>query len=370
MSSRRSRSEIEQAIRLTQPWAKVITDGLDSNEKYIFDLRVKAIELYVEGDSLGAINEASGINGAELYRLINRCLSVSKNGLVWGYQALIPNVRLKNYDRVSPLKSKLPESKSGYAGAFTNLLARYPDLELTLIREILKLKHEKAVYEFRIKPKYVHKAMLDFLKRNNHPADEWPYNTKLLGSRIIGSFVKRVLDQNFDRNVTVNSEAAAQAHLAVGRGKDAMLAYEYMMEAVEVDSYHIDADFTIGFENADGLVSYVAIERINILALVDRASTAVVWFSVVFRSEVSASDVVRLLTESLRASLPRPEKEVLGLKLTGDIGFPTEVFPELAHTIPTVLMPDNALSNLAAAVSQTLSNLVTRAHQGCMCRYA
>lgn len=354
MRPRRSRREIELAIRSTQPWPKVLTDGMDADTRSRFDYRVQAIALYVDGDSIAVIKETTGIGGAELYRLIDRCLSASNTGTVWGNQALIPNMRLKGYGRVAPLKLKLPESKSGYAGAFTNLLAMYPDLESILVKKILKLKAEKAVHEFRIRPQYVHRAMLDFLKSKNHPKAEWPYNTKLLGSRVVGTFVRKVLDQNFDRDVTVNSEAAAQAHLAVGRGKDAMLTYEYMMEAVEVDSYHIDADFTIGFENADGLVSYIPLERINVLALVDRASTAVRWFTVVFRSEVSASDVVKLLTESLRANLPRPEKEVLGMKLTGDIGFPTEVFPELAHTIPTVLMPDNALSNLAAAVSKTL----------------
>jgi hypothetical protein len=261
---------------------------------------------------------------------------------------------MENYKRTSPIKPKFPESKSGYAGVFANLLTKYPDLELVLVRKILKLKHEKAVYEHRISPKHVHKEMMDYLKRKDHPKYEWPYGTKLLGSKIIGKFVQKILSQNFDRGVAVNGETAAQAHLMVGSGKDALLTYEYMMEAAEIDSYHIDSHFSIGFENGDGLISYVPIERINIMALVDRVSTAVWWFVVVFSSEVSAADVVRLLTESLRAGLPRPSKEVLGMKLSGDIGFPVEIFPELAHTLPTVLMPDNALANLADAVSNVL----------------
>jgi hypothetical protein len=351
MSAKRSRHEIELAIRSTRPWAPVLIDGMDADTEYLFNNRVKAVDLYVEGDSLSAIEEATEIKGAELHRLIKRCLSVASNGMVRGYQALLPNVRVENYKRTSPIKPKLPESKSGYAGAFANLLTKYPDLKLVLVRKILKLKYENAVYEFRISPKYVHKEMMDYLKRKDHPKDEWPYGTKLLGSKNIGKFVREVLDQNFDRGVAVNGEAAAQAHLMVGSGDDALLLYEYMMEAAEIDSYHIDSHFSIGFENGDGLISYVPIERINIMALVDRASTAVWWFIVVFSSEVSATDVVRLLTESLRASLPRPRKEVLGMRLSGDMGFPVEIFPELAHTLPTVLMPDNALANLANAVS-------------------
>lgn len=339
MRVRRSRHQIEQAIRSTQPWALVLTDGMDEKRKTIFDNRMKAIELYLEGDSILAIEDASGIGCAELYRTITRCISASPDGLVWGYRGLIPSLRLKSYERKSPLKSKLPESKVGYAGVFSNLLAKYPDLEETLIKKILKLKSDKAIYEYRIRPKHVHKAMIDFLKAKEHPRDEWPFNTKLLGSRCINTFVRDVLNHNFDRGVLVNGEASARAHLAVGTGKDAMMIYDQLMEAAELDSYHVDADFTIAFENADGLMSYVPIERLNILALVCRASTAVWWFRVVFRSEVGAADVVRMLTESLRTELPRPSNEILGITLSGDMGFPSQVFPELAHTLPTVLMP-------------------------------
>lgn len=354
MSSKRSRHEIVLAIRSTRPWPPVVTDGMGPDTEEVFNNRVKAVDLYAEGDSLYAIEEATEIKAAELHRLIKRCLSIASNGLVRGYQALIPNVRVEVYTRTSPVKAKLPESKGGYAGAFSNLLTKYPDLKLVLVRKILKIKYDKAVYEFRIKPQHIHKEMMDYLKGKNHPKDEWPYGTKLLGSRIIGKFVQQVLDQDFERNVTVNGEVSARAHLMVGSGKNALLTYEYMMEAAEIDSYHIDAMFSVGFENGDGLISYVPIQRINILALVDRASTAVWWFVVIFSSEVSAVDVVRLLTESLRVSLPRPRKEVLGMNLSGDIGFPVEIFPELAHTIPTVLMPDNALANLSSAVSDVL----------------
>ncbi|MBP1143148.1 hypothetical protein JOE33_000071 [Pseudomonas sp. PvP027] len=354
MTAKRSRHEIEQAIKSTQPWAQVSTAFMDTDTEYLFRNRVRAVDLYADGEPLLGIKETTSINGAELHRLIKRCLSASSDGLVRGYAGLIPNARLVSYARISPLKAKLPESKGGYAGAFSNLLVRYPELEQLLVRKILKLKYEKAVYEFRIKPKHVHKLMINYLKRKDHPKDEWPYGTKLLGYRSVNQFVHKVLDHNFDRGVLVNGEAAAQAHLAVGSGKDALLTYEYMMEAAEIDSYHIDAHFSIGFENQDGLISYVSMERINIIALVDRVSTAVWWFSVVFSSEVSASDVVRLMTESLRSNLPRPERASLPIKLTEDMGFPTEIFPELAHTVPTVLMPDNALANLAGAVSETL----------------
>lgn len=354
MSAKRSRSEIVSAIRSTRPWPSVVTDGMDPDTEERFINRVKAVDLYAEGDSLYAIEDATEIKAPELHRLIKRCLSIASNGLVRGYQALIPNVRVEVYTRTSPIKPKFPEGKGGYAGAFANLLTKYPDLKLVLVRKVLKLKHERTVYEFRIKPKNVHKEMMDYLKGKNHPKDEWPYGTKLLGSRSIGKFVQQVLDQDFDRNVTVNGEVAAKAHLMVGSGNNALLTFEYMMEAAEIDSYHVDAQFSIGFDNGDGLISYVPIQRINIMALVDRASTAVWWFIVIFSSEVSAVDVVRLLTESLRVNLPRPRKEVLGMNLSGDVGFPGEIFPELAHTIPTVLMPDNALANLSSAVSDVL----------------
>lgn len=354
LRTRRRRSEIEQSIRLTMPWEGIYSEDLSKEDRDLFQRRKTAIDLYLEGESQSEISAATLISNNELHRLISRCIELADDGTVWGERALIPHYRINGYTRVAPIAHHLPEHRSGYAGALGQLLEKYPTLRDSLINKILKLGDLKSLEEFRPKPQALHSLFIQQLKALDHPFTEWPFNTKHRGSRTIASFMRDQLAQHFDRNVLIYHEGGAKAHLSIGTGKEAVIRNVEVNDAWEIDSHKIDADFTIGIPNADGLLSYINLKRLNLLALVERASSAVIWFLVVYSSEVSASDVLRLISEALRAELPAPQSNVLGMHIQGDAGFPSERIPELRHALPTVLMPDNALSNLAASVSQEL----------------
>jgi hypothetical protein len=336
------------------PWKQIYVDEMTSDDRDLFQRRKSAIDLYLDGASQNEILEVTRISSNELHRLIQRCTELANDGVVWGERALIPHFRINGYTRVQPIAHHLPEQRAGYAGALSQLLNKYPELQKTLISKILKQGKNKRLEEFRPKPQAVHKLFLDELKALNVSSTEWPFNTKYQGARAISSFMNSLLDKHFEQNILIYHEAGAKAHLSLGTGKEAKIRNVEVYDAWEIDSHKIDADFTIGIPNADGLFSYINLKRLNILALVDRASTAVIWFLVVYSSEVGAADVLRLISESLRERLPAPESNVLEMHIKGDSGFPAERIAELRHALPTVLMPDNALSNLAASVSQEL----------------
>jgi hypothetical protein len=354
MRIRRQRTEVEQAIRLSMPWEEVYVEEMSSDNRDLFQRRKKAIFMYLDGVTHDEILAATRIPSNELHRLIERSTALARDGVVWGERALIPHFRTNGYTRVVPIAQHLPEHKAGYAGALSQLLNRFPELEETLINKILKKGGNQDLQEFRPKPQVVHKLFIDELKRLGVATTEWPFNTKYRGARAITHYVRVQLDRNFERKVLIYHEGGARAHLSVGTGKEAKIRNTEVYDAWEIDSHKIDADFTIGIPNADGLYSYINLKRLIILALVDRASTAVIWFIVVYSSEVGAADVIRLISESLRELLPAPDSNLLQMHLTGDSGYPGERIPQLRHALPTVLMPDNALSNLATSVSQEL----------------
>ncbi len=358
MKARRNRSKVEQSVRLTLPWDEVYIGGMTSIDRDLFQRRMEAVKLYLAGALQAEIWEKTKIQNNDLHRLMERCTTIGINGQVWGARALIPHYRIKSYQRVAPVVPRIPGQKAGYAGVLGQLLNRYPELYETLIKKVLKLGKPKDLQEFRIKPQALHKLFIDELKSLGHSSREWPFTTTYQGNRTIARFMKEILEQHFDKQVLIYSEAGAKAHLSVGTGKESVIRQTEVYDAWEVDSYKVDAEFVIGIRNADGLLSYINLKRLNILALVDRASTCVIWFLVVYNPEVSASDVVRLITESLRSTLPAPETNMLNMHIKGDAGFPGEKILELKHAIPTVLMPDNALSNLAASVSIGLRKML------------
>ncbi|PTU78650.1 hypothetical protein DBO86_13050 [Pseudomonas indoloxydans] len=228
----------------------------------------------------------------------------------------------------------------------------YPDLEKYLIDQILKWNPSGKVYEFRIRPKDLHASFIKKIKKLGVLPDQWPFNTKYLGLRSITGFMKAVLESNFSRAVAVRGASAAQAHMSLGSSFETLLRMDDPFDCVEIDAYYIDAEFCINFKNMDGTLSRLNLKRLWLLAIVDRASTAILWFRVVYRSECSASDVVSLMSESLSQELPVPAYELPGLEEPMEKGFPSQRFPQCNQAVWGVVMLDNALAHLAKAVSE------------------
>ncbi len=67
--------------------------------------------------------------------MIRRALSPHSDGRLWGYRALVPGVHVASYERTVAPKV-LTHVKAGNAGAFTQLLQRYPGLARQLRGEI------------------------------------------------------------------------------------------------------------------------------------------------------------------------------------------------------------------------------------------
>lgn len=354
MTQRRSRSDIIQTMLTTQPWAEVLVEAMDAVTRERYLNRKKAIDLYVAGDAVESIHKLTSINAKDIHRLIKRCTRLSPDGIVFGYRGLIPNLAIAGYVRSAPVKSQLPEAKFGYAGALTQLFSQCPGLQEYLNDKILKKGSRNNIHEHAIKAQALHRHFIDYLKKSNHPQDAWPFNTTHQGYRSIATYLKDRIEMNFDAAISARGTEHAKAHLNVSNGKDAFLSLNEVLSVVEIDSHKVDAHFVVGVQNPEGLISYVPLKRINILALVERSSTSVLWYLVVYSSEVTAADVVRLITESLREALPIPENNLLGLIMPADGGFPAEKIIEMRHALPSVLMPDNALSNLAGVVSQEL----------------
>ncbi|WP_434570366.1 hypothetical protein J3P88_16600 [Pseudomonas sp. Z3-6] len=317
-----------------------------------------AIDLYLDGDPVEHIADLTGIRPSELTRLIARCVSTASDGTVWGFRALIPSFRIKAYERTSALEKKVPGTRSGYAGVLTQTLSKYPDLYDKLVNKILKRRAKDqpsgTAFEFKITPKKLGKIFRESLRELGVSDTEWPFNTRNQGQRSISAYMKKIINLHADQQVRLYGDSAARAHLSVGTGREAALRFDEVYDVWEIDSHKIDAQFVVGVRNADGLLSYLSIKRINLLALIDRGSKAIVWFLIVYAPEVSASDVVRLITQSLGAKLPAPTTNHLKMFIQGEAGYPSERFPELTHALPAVLMADNALCNLSAKVSTVL----------------
>lgn len=333
-------------------WPEINLEILDDEKKEQTQNKVSAIRQYIQGCPILQIKTTTGIHPSSLPEMLRRCLMLAGDGRIMGFRALLPNVNLAGYNRSKDFGLKRSEQKGGFSGALTVTLRRFPDIEKNLVTAILKEQKRLEIPEYRIRPKDLHRIFLKCLKIQGVKTSDWPFNTKFLGVRSIQRYMSALLAKNFARAVTSREERAAIAHMQTGRGYEPLLDYEQPFDAVELDAYFINAFFSVEFDTPDGTSVEVLIDRLWLLAMIDRVSSAVLGYIVVYSSEVSADDVLKLLGR-VAGSIWKPlELKIPGLRYPVQGGLPSGLFHECEGAQWSVLLVDGALAHLSNAVHQ------------------
>jgi putative transposase len=349
-SKRRGRFELFSDAPPIDTWPTVLASALSEGQREVYELRSKAISMYAEGYPVAEIYNVTGIQRSMLPFLARRCISPSPDGRIMGFRALIPYYNPKEYKRTATTSTKLPEAKGGMSGTFNQLLQQFPELEKKLIQLILKRNDpSRLIHAKKIRARDLHHFFINYLRSKNIDSSQWPFNTKYLGYRTIERYIKRILDQSFDRAVTTREERAAIAHLSVGTGYEKFLAFEEPYDVVQLDAYCIDAFFTSEFLTPEGTTQTQQLARLWFLALIESCSGAILSHSTVYRSEVGADDVLLVLKKAVNAP-SRTEITIPGLQYPLVGGLPSEAIPQCQGAIWGMLLLDGALSHLATAV--------------------
>lgn len=346
------RSEDLIGIPDVDTWPHVNLDLVPPEFRETVGAKVEAVTLYVRGLPIAAISRRTGVT-SQLPALVKRCLELSPDGQIWGFRALTPYFRIKHYERQAAIFPKRQEQKGGHAGALGALVKRFPDIEKQLIALIKKEARHFEVPEHRIRPKDLHRIFISLLRKKGLTQSEWPFNTKYLGIRSIQRYMKEVLDANFDRAVNSREESAARAHLAVGNGKEPLLSFEEPFDVVEIDAYSINALFSVAFETPEGSETEVLLERLWLVAALDHASNSVLAYNIVYSSEVSADDVVKVIRDATGGRWLPKDLTVPGLAYPSSGGLPSGVFEECIGAMWGCVFLDGALAHLSKAVYET-----------------
>jgi len=333
-----------------QTWPRAITEGLDDKRQEQYDSQVEAMKLYFANLRVAEISRRTGVPANRLSGLAQKCLLPASDGNILGFRALLPYSRLKDYERTADEKLKFPEAKGGQAGVLGRLLKRFPDIEDTLVKHIRQDAKLQQVPEYRLRPKDLHRIFLRLIEEVGDSKSEWPFTTKFRGKRSIEAYMRGVLARNFTRNVQTREGQEARAHLNVGTGHDAFLVFDEPYAAVEIDAYNIESHLTVAFITPEGTETDVLLERIWLIAAVDRFSSAVLSYTVAYRSEVNADDVLKVIRQAATGRWSQMELTIPGLKYPAEGGLPNGVLPNAYGAIWTSMLFDGALAHLSTAV--------------------
>lgn len=357
MSQRRESTALDLSA-----WPEFDANALPTAQRQAFLARRRAIEMYCQHMAIGDIEDQTGVDRSQLYRLLNRCAQTHDDGRVFGYRALVRYSRVAQYERVAHLRVFPLGGSRGTAGSFKTLLQAHPALADWIDKQI----HEKHISVNQISTddglrtrlsglKSLHLSFLRECRSVNLRANDYPFNTERMGIRSLASYAHDRCLQTFARS----AHLAGATHL---KGLPADLptnvpAALHALDVVEFDGHRLDVRLKVVVRDPLGFEQEFEIERVWLLVIIDVCTRAVLGYHVSLNREYSGYDVIRTIEAALEPhrkrvfSLPGVSYGALG-------GFPSGKLPELGFATWQWFKLDNAKANLSDDVRHALSEFI------------
>jgi len=335
-------------------WPTFDYSTLSDEDREFLENRELAVRMLIEGAKYADISIVTGVSKKQATRMTKTCLSTASDGRIMGFRGVLPFTRMGRNIRRSEIKSKRRDQQGGMACAMQDTLARFPDLEKKLVAQIRKEKKAGLIPEFKIKGSHLHRLFLNELEKFDPTKSGWPFSTKYKGIKSVLVFMQDLLKKNFGDAVRARGGSDAKAHFATGSGISPMIPFSEPFDAVEIDAYHIDALFTVLFKTPIGTEVESVLERLWLIAAVERLSTAVLAYRVVYRTEVTAVDVAGVIRDAICKRWVPKELTLGSLSYPPGGGFPSGIIPEAEGAVWTATLLDGALVNLSNLIHDTI----------------
>lgn len=328
----RPRADLTPEEADLRSWPDVHEDLLETEDAERFRERKRAMELYVGGVSPEAVQIQTHVHQRELGDLLDRCLTMHPDGRRYGFRACIPNVRIREYTRSKELPDPKSGTGGGYAGAFRQLLNKFPEIEDAL--RAIYLNRANAVgmgQEVKISILSAKKRFDELCKKAGITSGQYPFNTEDGGRESLRRFFRSLHDSDYV--AAINARADVDARVAVAGDGRIELGREPLSfgEVGEFDGHTVDLEIEIELwlPTPTGVEVPVLLSRLTLLVLVEEASTVIMSYLPVLRRNYNRADVLQLFARSLEPWKPM-EITIPGLEYLPGAGLPSGVIPECA----------------------------------------
>ena len=326
-------------------WPEVDAKALSTKDRLVFQRRCAAVQGYAQGGALTDIETTSGVHRGTVLRMVNRAQKPHQDGRLWGFRALVPRARVEPYHRVAA-PHVLTHTTAGNAGAFDQLLQRYPRLSQQLRNELTERRVTLRPSGDGSRLDNVKGAIARFhaaCRALGLGAMDYPFNQQDRAVRSIGRLLRAWLEDDFSLSLR-SAGARFKPSSALRRTERAALrAYD----TVEFDAHKIDLRLKVVLEQDPlGGEHVLEMERIWLLAIIDVATRCVLGWHLSLSRECNRFDAIETMK---RALLPmrRPELTLPGLQLLPAGGFVTQTFEQTAYACWRQIRLDNARAHLA-----------------------
>jgi len=285
--------------------------------------RIAAIEMYMDEISSEIIYDRTGITRASLIRSIERCMKLRPDGTPYGYEALLPFMRINDSSN----------------GKIQQIMDSYPGLEQVVLDHYFSLRPGRAMK--RPDKKTSHELFMTELLKRGCTDDKYPFTITDGGYRIFCSWLDKKEEEK-KMYLARQTKDAKTKHKTTGMGRRIMTSYR-PYSVIQIDGHRLDLIYVVPVKDPNGYTHLMPVERPWLLVAQDVATRCILSYRLVFESEYSSVDVMKLLEGVTAPYVSRP-----GIRTDG---MPQKVFEEAKYALPEVIMLDNALAHYAGDVT-------------------
>lgn len=316
-----------------------------------------AIRAYVSGEPVNKICQTFRVSRQELHRVLQRCLSQHPDGRIYGWRGIIKHARHKKYARTKPVKSHSRSKRSGDAGAFSQLLDRYPDLAEGIQKLLFKQLGDQTIPEPRIPLAGIFKWFLGACRRLGLTGKDYPFCTESRGRIALWRYLQNLIVQEPHKALKARfSRHAARRWDKTGHGPSELKVTRPFQRG-EFDGHRIDMSCMILIPHTHGGFIKRLLHRLWLLVIVDVYTRAILGYHVSLNLEYNGDDVLRCVKNAITPWKPRA-LTIPGIEYAEGAGLPSGCIPGLEWVVFEELSYDNAKANLATQVIDKITSVL------------
>lgn len=343
-------SNLSDEQRDIKNWPEVYYDKLEPRRKKMFEIRKKSITSWFNGKELKYICAENNICRSQLYSWINRCIAKHKDGRIFGWRGIIP---FKN--NVAYKGNVSLDKTNGHPGSLKQLFESHPEIHSKLVDNYFSNK--KGQERFK-QVNTLHKEFIKLCRNHGIKDDEYPLNTVTVARASFYRYFKHLSEINYKKFLeTRQPEAPNRSEFFTSPNDDNFIPCFRPYERVEIDGHRIDLQLNAVIQQVDGSFTTKEIERIWIIACIDKASRAILGYHLSYSREYSSADVLMAVKNSIDPWSPK-EIVIPGLTYALGAGFPSGLIEDLKWSVFDEIALDNAKAHLSKIVVENLLNIV------------
>ncbi len=311
-----------------------------------------AIELYAAGELVRKVIVVARVSERWFYRLVINCARPAPDGRPWGYRAIVARTA-----RTAPIRRKerieTSNPSAGYGGCFRKLLRDKPEIESGMVSALRRLGKDQ-LQPHKLDFRGVHRVFIRECKKAGLTEDDYPLNTEAKARQPLKHWLKADFMSRHAvawLGLEVSPDAAQAAAYGQGNGQDTRIEEPY--SAWQIDEMTIDVQAVYRFLTETGGIDDLVLDRCMVIRVIALGSSVNLSWQMVVARQVAAHDLTSLMWDAVNGHRPA-ERVIPGLDYHEDGGYPSTVFSELRHRVPSVIYLDNALAHLADAFQRLI----------------